>query len=104
MASGFPMQGCQPWYRCLEPPNLSDIDDTDEEVDTEFWSLLNPQCDESKGDWGGATHNSHCPWPQSQPHCGAPDLIPGVLVGGPVMGTSHHSAAAGRFAGHGNES
>ena len=28
--------GCQAWHVCLEPPDLSDIDATDEEVDAEL--------------------------------------------------------------------
>ena len=61
---------CQPWLGCLEPPNFSDIDATDEEVDAELLSLSNPWSDESEGEWGGATHNSHCPWPWPWPWCG----------------------------------
>ena len=52
--------GCQPWCGHLEPPNPSDIDNTDEEVDAELWSLSNLWSDESKSDWDGATHNSYC--------------------------------------------
>ena len=63
--------GCWAWCECLEPPGLSDFDDTDEEVDAELWSLLNPQSGEGEGDRDGAAHNSHCPQPQSWPHCGA---------------------------------
>ena len=39
---------CQPQLECLEPPDLSDLDDTDEEVDTELQSLSNPQSGEGK--------------------------------------------------------
>ena len=95
--------GCQPWHECLEPLDLLDLDDTDEEIDAELWSLLNPWSGEGKGDEGGAAHNSCCPWPQSQPHCGAQphSWCTGL---GPHLGTSHHSAAFRRLAGHGDES
>ena len=89
---------CQPWCGCLEPPNPSDIDATDEEVHAELLSLSNPWSDESEGDWGGATHNSCCLWPQSQPHCGTWPCS-WCMGWGPSLGTSHHSAAAGKFAG-----
>ena len=29
------------WHRCLEPPDLSDLNGTDEEGDAKLWSLLN---------------------------------------------------------------
>ena len=35
-------QGCQLWRECLNPPGLSHIDDTDDEVDAVLLSLLNP--------------------------------------------------------------
>ena len=35
---------------CLEPPDLLDLDDTDEEVNTELLSLLNLQSGEGEGD------------------------------------------------------
>ena len=79
------LQSCQPWWGCLEPPNLLDLDNMDEEVDAELWSLSNLQSGEGKGDGGGAAHNSHCPWPQSWPHCGSPTLFlvdwPGAMSG-----------------------
>ena len=40
----------QPQCECLEHPDLLDLDDTDEEVDVELQSLLNPQSGEGKGD------------------------------------------------------
>ena len=92
-------QGCWPQHGCLEPPNLSDLNDTDEEVDTELWSLLNPWSGKGEGDWGGVTCNSHCPWPQWQPHCGTqPHSWYTVLQ--PHLGTSHHAAAVEKLAGH----
>ena len=95
--------GHWPWHGCLEPPRPSDIDATDEEVDAELLSLSNPWSDESKGDWGGAAHNSHCLWPWSWPHCGAQPCS--WWTGwGPSLGTSHYSADARKFAGHGDES
>ena len=36
------LQGHWPQHGCLEPPNLSDTDATDEEVDVEILSLPNP--------------------------------------------------------------
>ena len=63
--------GHQPWHGCLEPPDFTDTDATDEEVDAELLSLSNPSSDQGKGDWGGATHNSHCVWSPSQPPCHA---------------------------------
>ena len=102
MASWFPTV-LLAMSECLEPPNPSNIDATDEEVDAELLSLSNPWSDEGKGDWGGATHNSHCLWPQSWPCCGAPPHF-WCTGWGPSLGTSHHSAAAGRLAGHGDES
>ena len=50
------------WCECLEPPDLSDLDDTDEEVDTELWSLLNPWSGECEGDGGRVAHMSHPTW------------------------------------------
>ena len=50
--------GCLSWHECLEPPNLSHTDTTDEDIDAELLSLWNPRSDENKGDQGGATHNS----------------------------------------------
>ena len=95
--------GHWPWCGHLEPPNRSDIDATDEEVDAELLSLLNPWSDESKGDWQGATCNSHCLWPWSWPHCG-PWPHSWCTGQGSSLGTSHHSAAARQLAGHGDKS
>ena len=61
---------CQPQCACLEPPHLSDLDDTDEEVGTELLSLLNPSSSEGEGDRVGAAHRSYHIWSQPQPHCG----------------------------------
>ena len=47
---------CWPQCVCLEPPDLSDLDDTDEEVDTELLSLLNPWYGEGEDDGGGPLH------------------------------------------------
>ena len=60
----------QPQCKCLEPPDLSDLDDTNEDVDTELLSLSN--LTSSDGEWVGgyATHRSHCHWPQLWLHCG----------------------------------
>ena len=58
----------QPWCECLELPDLSDLHDTNEEVDGELWSLSNPQSGEGEGNMGGAAHRSHLIWPQSWPH------------------------------------
>ena len=38
----------------LEPPDLSDLDDMDEEVDTKLWSLSNPWSGEGEGNMCGA--------------------------------------------------
>ena len=81
-------QGYQPWCGCLNPSNLSDIDDTVDEVDAVLLSLLNPWSEESEGDWGRATHNSCCLWPQFQPHCGAgltPAVLPEAQAGAPPI-------------------
>ena len=91
------LQGHWPWHGCLEPPNLSDTDTTDEEVDAEPLSLSNPGSDESKSNWGGATHNSHCLWSWSQPHSW-------WARWGLSLGTSHHSATTGMFPGHEDKS
>ena len=48
-----------PWCVCLEPTDLSDLDDTDEEVDIELLSLSNPQSGEGEGDEVSAAHGSH---------------------------------------------
>ena len=50
--------------------DLLDLDDTDEEVDTELLSLLNPWSGEGEGVRVSAAHGSHHIWPQSQLHCG----------------------------------
>ena len=42
--------GQWPWCGCLEPPDPSDTDATDEEVDAELLSLSNPQSDKREGD------------------------------------------------------
>ena len=53
----------QPWFECLEPTGITDLDDTDEEVDTELWSLSNPWSGPGEGDGGGggAAHRSSSP-------------------------------------------
>ena len=89
--------GHWPWHGCLEPPNLSDTDATDEEVDAELMSLSNPWSDESEGNSGGATHNSCGFWSQPQP-------CSWWAGRGLSLGTFHHSATTGMFAGHGDES
>ena len=89
--------GCWPSHGCLEPPDLPDTDATDEEVDAKLLSLSNPWSDESKGDQGGATHNSCCLQSWCQPH-------PPWARWGLSLGTSHHSATTGMFAGHGDKS
>ena len=45
--------GHQPWHECLEPPDLSDLDDTNKEVDAELCSLLNPCSGKCEGDGVG---------------------------------------------------
>ena len=95
--------GWQPWHRCLEPPDTSDTDATDEEVDAELLSLLNLWSDKSKGDWGGATHNPCLLWPLSLPHWHAQPHS-GKARWGLCLGTSHQSAATGMFTGHGDKS
>ena len=91
------LQVHQPQHGHQETPNLSYIDATDEEVDAELLSLLYPWSGESEGNWSGNTHNSHCPQPWSEPCCGAwpHSWCTGQHWG---LGTSHHSASAGRFA------
>ena len=59
----------QPQCNCLETPDLLDLDYTNEDVDTELLSLLNPQSGDSKWVRGCATHRSHCWWLQLWPHC-----------------------------------
>ena len=71
MASGFPVRAVSHSVNGLDPPDLSDLDDSDEEVNAVLWSLLNPQSGKREGERGGAAHNSHCPQPQSHPHSGA---------------------------------
>ena len=44
--------GHWPWFECLEPPDQLDLDDTNDEVDAELWSLSNPWSSEGEGDWG----------------------------------------------------
>ena len=88
--------GHQPWCGCLEPLDLSDINATDEAIDAELLLLSNPWSDESKGNWGGATHNSCGLWSWSWPHSW-------WARWGLSLGTSHHSGTAGMFAGHGDE-
>ena len=85
------LQGCLPWHGCLDHPDLSDIEDTDDEVDTVLLSLSILWSDESKGYWGGATHNSHCLWPLFWPCCGMQPCSC-CPCWGPSWGTSHHSA------------
>ena len=58
-----------PWYIHLEPPDLLDHDDTDEEVDTELLSLSNPLSSEGEGVRVSSAHSSHCIWLQSWQHC-----------------------------------
>ena len=79
---------CWPWCGCLKPLDLSDLDDTDEEVDAELQSLSNPQSGNGKGGRGGLTHSPHCPWPWS--FC---NVQPHSWYDGPRshLGTSHHS-------------
>ena len=55
------LQHCWLQCKCLEPPDLSDLIDTHEEVDSKLWSLSNPQSGQSVGNGGGAAHNSCCP-------------------------------------------
>ena len=71
----------QPWCNCLEPPNLLDLDDTNEDVDTELLSLLNPWSSEGEGAEGCAAHRWCCCWPccSTQPWswCGSWWACPG---------------------------
>ena len=92
------LRGHWPWCGCLELSNPSDIDATDQEVDAELLSLLNPWSDKSKV----GLPITQCLWPQSQPHCGT---WPHSWCSGqgPSLGTSQHSAAARKFAGHGDK-
>ena len=92
----------QPWCGCLDPPDLSDLNDTDDEVDAVLLSLSNTWSDESEGDWGVATHNPCCLWPQFWSYCstwpcscchaptGAPPIywqsLGGWLTGGTSLG------------------
>ena len=55
-----------------------------------------------EGDWGGATHNSHL-WSWSQP-CHSAQPHSWWAEWGLSLDTSHHSAATGMFAGHGDKS
>ena len=48
MASYLPTVSAK--CECLEPPDLSDLDDTNEEVDAELQSLSNPWYGEGEGD------------------------------------------------------
>ena len=73
------MWHCQPWCEHLEPPDLLDLDDTDEEVDAELQSHLNPQSGEGEGDGVG--------WPivPITPNLGLglfmrPGLVPGMMA------------------------
>ena len=59
----------QPQCNCLEPPNLLDLDATNEDVDTELVSLLNPWSGDDEWVGGCATYRSHHWWPQLWPHC-----------------------------------
>ena len=52
-----------PQCECLGPPDLSYLDDTDEEVDTELRSLSNQQSSDGNGDGGGVAHRYHHLWP-----------------------------------------
>ena len=76
-------------FECLGPPDLSDLDDTDEEADTELWSLSNLQSGEGESDGGGAAHRS-----QSWPHCNAQPCSWYDALG-LCLGTSNCSAAVG---------
>ena len=89
--------GHQPWHGHLEPHDLSDTEATDEEADTELLSLSNPWSDKSKGNQGEATHNSCGLQSQTQPWSWWAGW-------GLSLGTSHHSATTGMFAGSGHES
>ena len=93
------LQHCQPWFECLEPPDLLDLDDTDEEVDTELSSLSNTQSGAGKGDGGVAACSSHCLWPWSLSFYNAwpCSLYDGL---GSCLGTSHCSAAVVSLAAH----
>ena len=57
------------WCECQEPPDLSDCDDTNEDVDTELLSFLNQWSSEGEGVGGCATHGSHHHWSHFQPCC-----------------------------------
>ena len=94
--------GCQPWYECLEPPDLLDLDDTDEKVDPVLWSLSNPWPGEGEGERGGAAHNCHSPGLNlglnvapslilgslARGHVWAPPILQQLLGGLQVVGTS----------------
>ena len=78
----------------LEPPHLLDLDNTNEEVDAELWSLSNPWSGKGEGNRGAAAHNFHF----HQPHCGAWPLS-WYTGQGPCLGTFHCAATVGRLAG-----
>ena len=67
----WPLGSQQHWPQCWcpEPPNLSHLDDTDQEVDTKLLSISNPWCGEGDGDGVMAAQGSHFLWLQSQLHC-----------------------------------
>ena len=88
---------------CLEPPDLLDLNETDELVDTELMSLSNPWSHEGEEDGVGATQGSCHLWPQSWLHCNA---WPHSWYDTQwlCLGTSNHSSVVGSLTSHGGSS
>ena len=86
------LQHHQLLFEYLESPDLLDLNDTNEEVDTVLESLSNLWSGEGKGDGGGVAHSSCCLWPWSWPFYNAQphSWYDGLKS---CLGTSHHSAA-----------
>ena len=95
--------GCCPQHGHLNAPDLSDIDDTDDEVDTVLLSLSNSWSDESEGDWVEPPITLVVSGLDSS-LAAVPSLTPAVLPKVQAGATSHHSAVTRRLAGHGDKS
>ena len=99
------LQGHQPQCGCPDPPDLSDIDDTnDKSMLCSYHSQIH-DLTKGEGDWHGVAHNSCCLWPQSW-LCLYYSAWPLSFcpVQGPSQGTSHCSAVTGRLADHEDKS
>ena len=98
-----------PHQECWDPSDLSDLDDMEEAIDNELWSLSNPQSGDGDGNWGDGGLWSLQHLLQSQALRGwhgdgwwsEPPLLGVSLMGGPLKWSNQKDCwACGFTSGH----